>query len=236
VYSERNSESVPGAVVWTRCIEHTTGAPARILPDGCMDLIWTGGGLLVAGPDSAVHLVPGSAGNGYVGVRFAPGTGPLVLGVPARELLDQRVPLERLWPQRQVRETAERIWQATDRAAALESLAAALGRAPARRGPVPEAVLRGVRQRTAVTDIARELHLSERQLRRHCLDAFGYGPKTLERVLRLGQALRRARAGMPFATVAATTGYADQAHLAREVRALAGLPLGQLLAEEEATG
>ncbi|MCC9312258.1 helix-turn-helix domain-containing protein [Kitasatospora sp. RB6PN24] len=232
VYSERRSGAVPGAVVWSKRVERDAAEPARILPDGCMDLIWTGGGLLVAGPDSAAHLVPGRPGDGYVGLRFAPGTGPLVLGVPARELLDQRVPLEQLWPQRQVRESAERIWHAADRAAALQAVAVTLGRAPARRAPVPEAVLRGVRQRLAVTGIARGLALSERQLRRHCLDAFGYGPKTLERVLRLGRALDQARAGLPFARVAAVAGYADQAHLAREVRALTGLPLGQLLAEE----
>jgi transcriptional regulator GlxA family with amidase domain len=33
---------------------------------------------------------------------------------------------------------------------------------------------------------------------------------------------------MPFAEVAVVTGYADQAHLAREVRALSGVPLGVL--------
>jgi AraC-like DNA-binding protein len=202
-----------------------------------MDLIWNPGtGLLVAGPDSGAHLVPGRAGESWLGLRFAPGTGPLVLGVPARELLDQRVPLEQLWPRHRAREAAERIWQAPDPATALEAAAVALGRAPARRAPVPDAVLRGVRQRLPVTEIARRLALSERQLRRHCLDAFGYGPKTLDRVLRLGRALGEARAGVPFARVAATAGYADQAHLSREVRALAGLPLGRLLAEERAAG
>lgn len=71
---------------------------------------------------------------------------------------------------------------------------------------MPEAVLRGVRQRLTVTEIARGLALSERQLRRLCLDAFGYGPKTLERVLRLGRALDQARTGLPFAQVAAVAG------------------------------
>lgn len=60
-------------------------------------------------------------------------------------------------------------------------------------------------------------------------DAFGYGPSVLRRVLRFRMALRLAARGTPFATVAARAGYADQAHLAREVRALAGVPLGRLI-------
>ncbi|WP_143615380.1 helix-turn-helix domain-containing protein, partial [Streptomyces sparsogenes] len=67
-------------------------------------------------------------------------------------------------------------------------------------------------------------------LHRRSLAAFGYGPKTLARVLRLNRALDAARAGTAFAEVAALAGYADQAHLAREVKALTGVPLGRLLA------
>jgi AraC-like DNA-binding protein len=58
---------------------------------------------------------------------------------------------------------------------------------------------------------------------------FGYGPKTLARILRLGAALDLARVGTPFGRVAAETGYADQAHLSREVRSLAGVPLRELV-------
>jgi AraC-like DNA-binding protein len=54
--------------------------------------------------------------------------------------------------------------------------------------------------------------------------------KRLSRVLRLQRALALARRGLPLATVAATAGYADQPHLAREVRALTGVPLTTLLA------
>lgn len=46
----------------------------------------------------------------------------------------------------------------------------------------------------------------------------------------MGQALALARAGVPFADTAARAGYADQAHLAHDVRALAGTSLGILVA------
>ncbi|MGW5695942.1 helix-turn-helix domain-containing protein, partial [Streptomyces asiaticus] len=94
------------------------------------------------------------------------------------------------------------------------------GRSSAR----PLTTRRASRPHGATPDSARE-----RQLHRRSLAAFGYGPKTLGRVLRLNRALDLARTGLPFAEVAATAGYADQAHLARDVRALAGVPLGRLL-------
>ncbi|CAM5397850.1 helix-turn-helix transcriptional regulator [Streptomyces violaceorubidus] len=81
-----------------------------------------------------------------------------------------------------------------------------------------------------VAATADELGLGARQLHRRSLAAFGYGPKTLARILRLRRALALARTGVPFAETAARTGYADQAHLSREVRDLAGLPLRELLA------
>jgi AraC-like DNA-binding protein len=47
--------------------------------------------------------------------------------------------------------------------------------------------------------------------------------------MRLQKAVALARGGRPFADVSVTAGYADQAHLSREVKALAGVPLGQLV-------
>jgi AraC-like DNA-binding protein len=71
--------------------------------------------------------------------------------------------------------------------------------------------------------------LSARHLQRRANTAFGYGAKTLHRVFRLQRAVGLAREGKPFARVAADAGYADQAHLSREVRALAGVPLRELV-------
>ena len=66
-------------------------------------------------------------------------------------------------------------------------------------------------------------------MRRRSLAAFGYGPKTLQRVLRFQRALGLARSGMALADVAQAAGYADQPHLANEVRVLAGMPVRALL-------
>jgi transcriptional regulator GlxA family with amidase domain len=80
-----------------------------------------------------------------------------------------------------------------------------------------------------VAATADRLGLGARQFHRRSLSAFGYGPKTLARILRLQRALALARAGVALADTAARTGFADQAHLARDVRELAGTPMRELL-------
>lgn len=227
MYRER---AVPGTgvVVWTRTVPpgQTVG---RILPDGCMDIVWADGELLVAGPDTSVQLDVSRPGARYAGIRFAPGLAPTVLGVPADELRDRRERLSALWPDGRVRDIAERVGQAGDQAGALASVALGLLRRADTPDPVVTAVASLSRAGAPVAAIADEVGLSERQLHRRSLAAFGYGAKTLTRILRMTRAVDLARTGTPFATVAAVTGYADQAHLARDVRSLTGEPLGQLV-------
>ncbi|MEV6110419.1 helix-turn-helix transcriptional regulator [Streptomyces sp. NPDC051940] len=226
MYVERAADGVPGAVVWIRT--GGTGGPYRVLPDGCMDLIWSSGTLLVAGPDTRAHLGQDAPGAEHAALRFAPGQGAVLLGVPAVELRDTRVPLDALWPTAEARRLAERIGEAADRGAVLERVA---GRLLARAEP-PEpylpAVVRGLRAGRSVAEVSAAAGVGERTLHRRSLAVFGYGPKTLARVLRMNRALELVREGRPFAEVAALAGYADQAHLSRDVKALAGVPLGRL--------
>ena len=71
----------------------------RILPDGRMDLVWIPeAGTLVAGPQSRHTSRPVPAPLLAVGARFRPGVAPELLRVPARELVDQHVPLEAVRP------------------------------------------------------------------------------------------------------------------------------------------
>ncbi|MEU9358891.1 helix-turn-helix domain-containing protein [Streptomyces sp. NPDC048301] len=226
-YEERNSH-LDGAVLWTWS---GLREPARpVLPDGCMDLLWVGGRLLVAGPDTHA-FTPGAALSGdCAGIRFAPGTAPALLGVPAHELRDRRVALDVLWSGPEVRRLTERTAAAGDPAAVLEDIALRRAAGAEPPDPLTVAVAAQLRQGRSVAATAYAVGLGARQLHRRSLAAFGYGPKTLARVLRLQRALDLVRAGTPYAEAAYAAGCTDQAHLAREMRALAGTTLGGYLA------
>ena len=84
---------------------------------------------------------------------------------------------------------------------------------------------------TSVRDIANDVGLSDRQLFRRCVDEVGYGPKYLVRVLRFQRLLGLARR-LPDANLAAlavAAGYADQPHMSRECRDLAGVTPARLV-------
>ncbi|MFI0913609.1 helix-turn-helix domain-containing protein [Streptomyces abikoensis] len=223
MYAERVSR-VPGAVVWTR--GSGGGSAVTVLPDGCMDLLWTEGRLLVAGPDTRAYR---SAQGPWVGVRFFPGTAPGLLGVPAHELRDQRVELADLWSGAEVRRLIEHVDAAGDPALALEELALRLAADAPPPDPLLQAVVASLVAGRSVAATAESVGLGARQLHRRALTAFGYGPKTLARVLRLQRALALVRAGVPFAETAALAGFADQAHLARDVREFTGESLSGLV-------
>ncbi|MBL1103614.1 helix-turn-helix domain-containing protein [Streptomyces sp. 5-8] len=225
MYAERESR-LTGAVVWTNSPDGTGARP--VLPDGCMDLLWSEGRLLVAGPDTRPY-VPGGPARSWAGIRFFPGTAPALLGVPAHELRDLRVELADLWPAARVRRLGDRVAAAPDPAGALEDIALERAAEAGDPDPVLRRLVGCLDAGRPVSATAAELGFGERRLHRRCLTAFGYGPKTLARILRLRRALALARSGTPYAETAARAGYADQSHLAREVRELAGMPLGELL-------
>jgi AraC-like DNA-binding protein len=224
-YRER-AAGVPGVDLWERSTA-PAAARSRILPDGCLDLIWDGRELVVAGPDSAARWHDSPAGTTYTGLRFHRGLGPALLRLPASEVLDLSPGLAQVWPDAAARPLAERV--ARDPARGLLAwLAEAARDGPA--DPLGARVHALARRATPVAQMADQLGLSARQLHRRCLPVFGYGPRRLSRILRMTRALDRARAGLPLAEVAAVCGYADQAHLTRELAALAGAPPTSLLA------
>ena len=165
----------------------------RVVPDGCMDIIRGD----VVGSLSTPVVASLAAGEVAQGIRFRPGGFPALFGVPASELVDLRVPIEELAPRfRSLRRLAAD-------AAPPDPLAAAACTA----GDVGE--------------LARRSGYSERQLRRRVLAATGHGPKRLMRIARMQSVLRAGR-GESWARTAADHGYYDEAHMANDLRALAG--------------
>lgn len=227
MYAERPS-IVAGAVAWTN--SSASGDTVQVLPDGCIDLLWFHDRLVIAGPDTYSQPSEVGVGRSVVGLRFAPGTAPSLLGIPAHAVRDQRVALDSVWAPAVVRRLEERVAARRDPARGLEAIAADRRRRAGPVAPVVVAVVAGLRAGLPVGEVADAAGLSERQLHRRSLDAFGYGPKTLGRILRLQRALDLARDGRSFVESALDAGYADQAHLARDARALTGETFTRLTA------
>jgi len=228
MYRER-AGSVPGAVLWQR--ETFAGSTTRILPDGCLDLIWDGSRLLVAGPDTRARLHHAAAPSTLTALRFAGGLGPALFGLPAVHVRDRTVLLDDLWQAGPARELAERV--AAGPVAALDAwLPAQVARSDV--NPLGRRIVAMARAGLTVREMADHAGIGQRRLHRRCLELFGYGPRHLTRVLRLEQALALARDGVPLARAAVDSGYADQPHLAREVRDLTGVTAGELLGRRPA--
>ncbi len=210
------------ACAWERSA--VGGAPLRVLPDGCIDIVWTqGSGAQVAGPNTTAFLVALEGGVRVVGARMRPGAAASLLGVDAAALRDARVPLAAVW-QDDGRVLERRLDAADDPVAELLLALTARARGVERPDPLVRAAVDELADpRVRVHALAGELGVSARQLRRRFESAVGYGPKRLARVLRLERALAAARRGEELAEAAAGAGYADQAHFTHDCRALAGV-------------
>lgn len=229
-YVERLVASPMIACTWE--LVATTEHQQRVVPDACMDLIWSDERLIVAGPDTKARVVALAPNSRLVGARVRPGAAAAALGLPASELRD-------------ISPDAAEVLGRDVAAALLDQLQA---------GADPHALLlqalelRGVREpdplvRAAVSALGRpgakvglvacELGVSTRQLQRRVSDAVGYGPKLLARVLRFRRLQTLPKA--PLVDLALDAGYADQAHMTVEVTRLAGIPPVRFLKERTLT-
>lgn len=218
-YSERLVSSALACCTWEQ--RATSRVEQRIVPDACVDLIWSGERLTIAGPDTRARLVALAPGARMVGVRLRPGVAGALLGLPAGELRDVSPDAADVLGHDQAEALLDALGAGEDPHVIL--LAAAERRLEAGPDPLVRAAVAALdRPRARVEAVAAELGLSARQLQRRVGDAVGYGPKTLARVLRFRrlQALPPA----PLVELALEAGYADQAHMTAEVTHLAGMP------------
>lgn len=196
------------------------------------------------GVQQEVHRKVIRGGQRTVFARLQLSTCEAVLGMPGVEVAGRIVALEELWGDAVAQRLLAQLAEAADTAA----VAAVLENAIAQRitmadvRPSAQASLAShAAQRLGggnVTTVASGLGVSERHLRRVFRQAVGVSPKTFARLTRFHHALSAARDGdgSSWASIAATAGYYDQAHLIAEFRAIAGTTPGALLAELQATG
>jgi AraC-like DNA-binding protein len=235
MFTDRRSTVLPAAE-WT--VTREEAGPGRVVPDGCMDIVWIGDRLIVAGPDTVAFTTWMETGETASGIRMDPGVGPLVLGVPAHHLLDQTALLGDV-----VGGRLAAALEAAARSGRLDVAGVALAvkdRVRPSWSSKDAMLARTVFQRAAdavpAPVIAREFGWSERTLRRYALGAFGYGVRTVRRVARLQRALRLVASGDGLAGVAVGAGYADQPHMTREFTAMVGVTPGFMQEERQGTG
>jgi AraC-like DNA-binding protein len=179
-----------------------------------------------------------------VQLHLTPAGARALFGMPASELVATVVPLDAVWG-RTASELVERIGEATSWDARFAAIDRVLARAAAGRAEAPS----GVRPETAeamrrlisvagdvdITSVAGEVGWSRRHLSEQFGAEYGVTPKEMARVLRFERSKKLFVRGTTttLAEIAAACGYADQAHMAREWRTLAGASPTQWLADEQ---
>ncbi|KAA0022243.1 helix-turn-helix transcriptional regulator [Antrihabitans cavernicola] len=219
---------VPGwrhvAVLWQQSVDNDHDQ--LVLPDACADIIgYDDGTAQLVGPTMTPEVAHLAAGTTIHGLRLRPGSVRAALGIPANELRGQVLPLDDVvdraaselltraaFRNRRAAAALQNRWADSDRR--IDGVIADLGRDDA-----PD-----------IDDVASAAGLSGRQLRRLVVEHAGVGPKELQRVQRLHRFLRAAASSdSSLADLAAQLGYADQAHLTRDVKRLTGLTPAALL-------
>ena len=170
-----------------------------------------------------------SAGEVVIGFRFHPAAAAGWLGLPLTELVGARLTLEELWGKR-ARRLVGRVCVEDNLESLLSSLQVAVTEESitndpdALMGTAFSLIESGVPPEEQLLPwLMRALDMSERTLRRRFHENFGYGPRTLARILRYQRFLRlSSQSRSPTAVLASEAGYSDQSHLVRESRRLTG--------------
>ena len=160
-------------------------------------------------------------------IRLSPVVAATVLGVSA-ELTGTVAALEDVWG-RDARQVEDRLRAARSWDERFTIAADVLGRRLGARPPADPEVARTWRRtltsrgRVRVDGLADEVGWSRKRLWSRFRSQLGITPKRAAQLVRFDHAAHLLAAGHPAASVAADSGYVDQSHLHREVKAIAGL-------------
>lgn len=196
----------------------------------------------VAGLGTVASTVRGASTWACIELRLTPHGAYRLFGVPMSELTNQTVELELLAPEAgelEARLRDARGW--VDRFDLVDAFLAR--RLAASRQAHPEIEwswrhLHDTHGRASIGAMATELGWSHRRLIARFREQIGLTPKLLARVIRFDHAAAALRAldNRELAEIAYACGYADQAHLTREFRALAGTSPTRFRSSVQASG
>jgi AraC-like DNA-binding protein len=244
VYAEHAPPRDLGDIVactWVARSEPAASGDAPIIADACSDIVVVGHEPPhVAGPATRTHFVTVAPSSLVVGIRFLPGAARAVFGCDATELLDEHADLHGVCG-RAGSQLGDTLLAAPSTDAARAALEAwvrtridSTRRRDAEALHAARALLADRRQ--SVQSLGDSLGWSARRLHRELTATSGYGPKQLQRILRLQLVLRRARASRrsTLSSLALDAGYADQAHMTRDFRDITGFTPRELLTRSNA--
>jgi AraC-like DNA-binding protein len=232
------------ACFWS--ITAPAGAPGhRVLPDGCVDILFDASGppVVVGAMTRAIVTQATTRPTELLGVRFRPGEAAAVLGVSLRELSNGTVDLADVWGERG-RRVADAVLERRTVDGRLGLLSRAIeerlatrqnaeaGDVTTRRVRAAVRFILGAERLPTIDALASRLGVTGRTLERAFDERVGLRPKALVRVVRLQRVVGAMDRGAPtWTALAYDEGFSDQAHLVREVRALAGASPTALLRE-----
>ena len=188
-------------------------ACARIVPDGCADVIFDGREPFIVG--TMTRPIEARSSEGMFGIRFRPGRAALALGVPLTEITDARVPL------RDIRRRFPDV-RLENADAAMRALFADANPDPRVDAAVDVIVRSG--GLAPIDSVAAAAGVSRQHLARAFAYHVGVSPKTFARVMRFRRVLACADRLQPvdWADFALELGYFDQSHFIAEFREFAG--------------
>ena len=189
-------------------------------PDGCMEIIRRLGGRsqwdgeqpdsFVAGMLTGPAKLLLSPGSRFVGVRLWPWTWRLISGQSPGLLIDSWAPLQAAAPHFTMPASVEAAFEAMVPFQAFSTMIDVANALPSARTP---------------GELGAAVGLSPRALQRWFEHNVGQPARSYLRMLRFGEAFAELpSAGYGLAEHAAGHGFADQAHMSREFRSLAGAP------------
>jgi AraC-like DNA-binding protein len=182
-------------------------------------------GAVLAGPHARPTVLDTHDFCRLAAVQFRPGAATAFFSLPLRETCDQVIGLEHLWAGDGpfLRECLLEARTPQQKLAVLEAWL--LRHLHASLDPAVSWAIAALRQSVPVAVVADRLGLLPKTFTRRFAACTGLTPKRFARVCRLQAVLRTVRqtSTIDWCGVAAQHGYADQAHLAHEFRALAGI-------------